>query len=191
MGQLQVRETALAGVCVIEARRFGDARGFFCETYSVRDFAAAGLTCAFVQDNHSLSGPVGTLRGLHMQLAPRAQAKLIRVVRGRIFDVAVDVRPGSATFGHWTGLELSAENGLQLYIPPGFLHGFVTREPETEVVYKCSDYYAPECECGVHFADPDLSIDWGIDPAAAILSAKDAAAPPFAGEAQARILAAG
>lgn len=173
---MQVTPTPIPGLLVVAPRRFGDARGFFAETWSRPAFAAAGIADDFVQDNHSLSAKAGTVRGLHLQFPPRAQAKLVRCGRGRLYDVAVDVRHGSPTFGRWFGVELSADNGLQLYIPAGFLHGFVTREPDTEIVYKCSDTYAPEAEGAVRFDDPAIGIDWGIDPATAIVSAKDAAA---------------
>lgn len=140
---------------------------------------AAGLSYDFVQDNHSMSMTAGILRGLHYQSQPHAQAKLVRCGRGALFDVAVDVRNGSPTFGKWIGVELSFANGKQLLIPEGFLHGFVTREAETEIIYKCSDYYAPECDGAVRFDDPDLGIDWGIS-AAPVLSEKDAKAPRLA-----------
>ena len=139
--------------------------------------ADAGLGFDFVQDNHSLSTDAGTLRGLHFQSPPHAQAKLVRCGRGRLLDVAVDIRKGSPTYGSWVGVELSFENGLQVLVPEGFLHGFVTREPDTEIVYKCTDHYAPDCDGAVRFDDPDIGIDWGIDTAAAVLSAKDEAAP--------------
>ena len=130
----------------------------------------------FVQDNHSMSLTVGTLRGLHYQRPPHAQAKLVRCGRGRLWDVAVDIRVGSPTYGQWVGVELSFENGRQLMIPAGFLHGFVTLEPETEIVYKCTDYYAPDCDGAVAWNDPELGIDWPTsgDP---VLSDKDAKAP--------------
>ena len=139
--------------------------------------ADAGLHYNFVQDNHSLSAQTNTVRGLHFQSPPHAQAKLVRCGRGRLLDVAVDIRKGSPTFGQWVAEELSFENGKQLLIPHGFLHGFVTLEPDTEIIYKCDDYYAPECDGAVRFDDPDLGIDWGIDPNKAILSDKDANAP--------------
>ena len=171
--------TALPGVLIVTPRRFGDDRGWFSETWNRRAFAAAGIEADFVQDNQSFSRPAGTVRGLHFQRPPAAQAKLVRVLRGAILDVAVDIRRGSPTWGRWVGVELSAGNGRQLFIPHGFLHGFVTRAPETEVAYKCDAFYAPDCEGAVRWDDPDLAIDWGIDPAAAVLSPRDAAAPAF------------
>lgn len=173
---LLVEETPLAGLKIVRPRRFGDARGFFCETYSARDAAAQGIATVFVQDNHSVSTLAGTLRGLHFQAPPHAQAKLVRCGRGALFDVAIDLRRNSPTFGRWFGIELSFENGVQLLIPEGFAHGFVTRTPKTEIVYKCSDYYAPETEGALIWNDPDIGIDWGLDGAAPVLSEKDAAA---------------
>lgn len=174
---MQIDPTALPGVLILTPARFGDHRGFFSESYNRAKAKAAGIEIDFVQDNHSLSREIGTVRGLHFQAPPHAQDKLVRCGRGRLFDVAVDIRRGSPTYGKWAGVELSFENGRQLLIPAGFLHGFVTREPDTEIVYKCSDYYAPECDGAVCFDDPAIGIDWGLDPAAAILSAKDAKAP--------------
>jgi dTDP-4-dehydrorhamnose 3,5-epimerase len=174
---LQIEETPLAGVLLATPRRFEDPRGYFCETWNRRTLAAHGIDADFVQDNHSLSRPAGTLRGLHFQRPPHAQAKLVRVVAGAVWDVAVDIRAASPTYGHWFGAELSAANGRQLFIPAGFLHGFVTLVPETEVLYKCTDFYAPQADASVRFDDPDLGIDWRIDPAAVVLSEKDAAAP--------------
>lgn len=172
-------DTAIPDVKLLTPRRFADARGFFSETWSARRLAEAGIIVAFVQDNHSYSAATGTVRGLHYQSPPHAQGKLVRVARGRILDVAVDVRRDSPTYGRWVTAELSAENGAQLWIPQGFLHGFVTREPDTDVIYKVDAYYAPECDGAVRFDDPDLAIDWGIDPTEAVLSDKDAAAPGF------------
>ena len=140
---------------------------------------AAGLDIDFVQDNQSVSALAGTVRGLHCQVPPMAQTKLVRVVRGAIRDVAVDVRRGSPTYGRWVSETLSARDGRQLLVPKGFLHGFVTLEPETEVMYKVDAHYAPDCERAVRFDDPCLGIDWGIDPESAVLSEKDAAAPGF------------
>jgi len=172
-----IEDTALPGVKILTPKRFGDARGFFSESWSARVMAEHGLDHAFVQDNHSLSARVGTVRGLHFQSPPHAQDKLVRCGRGRLYDVAVDIRRGSPTYGHWVGVELSFENGKQLLVPAGFLHGFVTREPDTEIVYKCTDYYAPECDGAVRWNDPDIGIDWGIAEADALLSDKDANAP--------------
>jgi dTDP-4-dehydrorhamnose 3,5-epimerase len=163
-------------VQLIRAKRFGDARGWFTEVYSVPAFAALGISCAFVQDNHSLSVPAYTLRGLHFQSPPHGQDKLVRCVRGRIFDVAVDVRRGSPTYGQWVGAELSAENGCQLFIPIGFAHGFVTLEPDCEVTYKCSDTYVPTADGGIRW--DSVGIDWPL-PAGVIpeLSTKDQVQP--------------
>jgi dTDP-4-dehydrorhamnose 3,5-epimerase len=139
--------------------------------------AEHGIDIDFVQDNHSLSAEVGTVRGLHFQAPPHAQDKLVRCGRGRLLDVAVDIRRGSPSYGGWIAVELSAENGKQLLVPKGFLHGFVTREPETEIAYKCSDYYAPDCDGAIRFDDPEIGIDWGFDTASVVLSDKDAQAP--------------
>ncbi|MEN8832585.1 MAG: dTDP-4-dehydrorhamnose 3,5-epimerase [Pacificibacter sp.] len=168
--------TSLSGVVLLTPRRFGDHRGFFAETYSHRAYSEVGIDINFVQDNHSLSSEVGTVRGLHFQAPPAAQAKLVRCGRGAIFDVAVDIRKGSPTYGQWVGYELSADNGAQLFIPAGFAHGFATLKPDSEIVYKCSDYYAPQTEGAVRWDDPAIGIDWPLscDP---ILSDKDAVAP--------------
>lgn len=175
---MNIEQTTLDGVLILTPARFGDDRGWFSETWNAQRMAAAGLDMAFVQDNHSMSGPVGTLRGLHYQSPPHAQDKLVRCTRGVIFDVAVDFRKGSPSFGRWFGVELSAENARQLLVPKGFLHGFVTRAPDTEVQYKCSDVYAPDCDGGVRWDDPAIGIDWGVS--APVLSAKDAVAPLLA-----------
>ena len=160
---------------LLEVTRFSDARGFFAETYSQRACSKLGIDVCFVQDNHSFSRVVGTLRGLHFQAPPHAQAKLIRCGRGAIFDVAVDIRRGSPTFGMWQGYELNAENGRQLYVPVGFAHGFITLKPNSEIVYKCSNYYAPNTEGAVRWNDPVIGIDWPTK-SKPILSEKDAAA---------------
>ena len=173
---MQIEKTELPGVLVLTPRRFGDARGFFAETWSRRRLAEAGIEAEFVQDNHSLSAKAGTLRGLHFQVPPHAQGKLVRCGRGTLWDVAVDLRRGAPTYGAWTGAELSAENGRQLWIPPGFAHGFVTLTDDTEIVYKCTDDYAPEAERALRW--DSCGIDWPLsDPP--ILSEKDAAAPPL------------
>ena len=178
---MHVEKTGIPGILILTPRRFGDDRGFFAEVWNRARMAEQGLDIDFVQDNHSVSAAAGTLRGLHFQAPPRAQAKLVRCGRGAIFDVAVDLRRGSPTYGAWVGVDLSAENGRQLLIPAGFAHGFVTRVPDTEILYKCSDYYAPESEGALRWDDPDLGIDWGLDGAAPVLSQKDAAAPGLAG----------
>jgi dTDP-4-dehydrorhamnose 3,5-epimerase len=176
---LDISDTAIPGVKRLVPRRFADSRGFFTETWSAARMAAAGLDLGFVQDNHSYSAAPGTVRGLHYQAPPAAQAKLVRVGRGAVRDIAVDVRRGSPTYGAWVAEELSAENGVQLLVPRGFLHGFVTLLPDTDVFYKVDAPYAPDLDGGIRFDDPDLGIDWGIDPARAVLSEKDAAAPRF------------
>ena len=176
---MQIERTDLDGVVIITPNRFPDSRGFFSESWSKQRLADQGLDIDWVQDNHSMSSEVGTLRGLHFQSPPHAQAKLVRCGRGSLYDVAVDIRKGSPTFGQWVGVDLSFENGKQLYIPTGFLHGFVTREPDTEIIYKCSDYYAPDCDGAVRFDCPEIGIDWGLSGTPA-LSDKDAAAPTLA-----------
>jgi len=177
---VKVQDTRLPGLKIITPERFGDARGFFSESYHRAGLAEHGITCEFVQDNHSISAQVGTVRGLHFQAPPHAQAKLIRCGRGRLFDVAVDIRAGSPTFGQWDGIELSFENGRQLFVPKGFLHGIVTLEPDTEIIYKCSDYYAPKCDRAVRYDDPAIGIDWGVDTSVVVISDRDAAAPLLA-----------
>jgi len=175
---LKIEKTALEGVLILTPARFGDHRGFFSESWNKSRLIEAGLDLPdFVQDNHSLSAKVGTLRGLHFQAPPHAQAKLVRCGRGQFFDVAVDIRRGSATYGQWTGVELSFENGRQMWVPAGFLHGFVTQKPDTEIVYKCTDHYAPDCDGAVHW--DSCGIDWPLDGATPILSAKDETAPPL------------
>jgi len=176
---VQVTQTALPGVLLLKPARFGDARGFFSESWNRKTLAEHGVELDFVQDNHSLSEAIGTVRGLHFQAPPHAQDKLVRCGQGALFDVAVDIRRGSPTYGQWVGYDLTAENGLQLLVPKGFLHGFVTRAPNTEIIYKCTDYYAPDCDGAVRFDDPEIGIDWGIG-GAAVLSDKDAKAPLLA-----------
>lgn len=171
-----VTPTALPDVQVITPDRFGDGRGFFSECWNQADLAAAGVSLNFVQDNHSFSVQAGTVRGLHYQSPPHAQDKLVRCGRGAIFDVAVDMRQGSATYGQWVGETLSFENGKQLLVPKGFLHGFMTLTPDCEVLYKCTDHYAPQCDGTVAWDDPDIGILWP-DVARPILSDKDATAP--------------
>jgi dTDP-4-dehydrorhamnose 3,5-epimerase len=177
---LSVEETAIPAVKIISPKKFGDHRGFFSETWSRKAFAEAGLDLDFVQDNQSLSAPVGTLRGLHFQSPPFAQDKLVRVTRGRILDVAVDIRASSPSFGRHVAVELSAENWRQLLVPVGFAHGFVTLEPDTEVLYKVTAPYAPENDHGLAFDDPALGIDWGLPLASLTLSDKDRKHPRLA-----------
>ncbi|KGJ06617.1 dTDP-4-dehydrorhamnose 3,5-epimerase [Paracoccus halophilus] len=175
---MQIEKTTLPGVLILAPRRFGDERGFFSESWNRRTLREAGIELPeFVQDNHSVSAAEGTLRGLHFQAPPHAQGKLVRCGRGRLFDVAVDIRKGSATYGQWFGAELSFENALQLWIPAGFLHGFVTRAPDTEIIYKCTDHYAPECDGAV--AWDSVGIDWGLEQPT-VLSDKDGRAPSLA-----------
>ena len=173
---MRIEETALADMRIITPMRFCDARGFFSESWNKARMQDAGLNYDFVQDNHSVSATVGTLRGLHFQRPPHAQAKLVRCGRGAFLDVAVDIRQGSPTYLQWVSVELSAENGKQLLVPEGFLHGFVTLLPDTEIIYKCSDYYAAECDGAVRFDDPDLGVDWGLD-GDPVISDKDRDAP--------------
>lgn len=164
-------------VKLVTPRRFADARGFFSETYTRRAFAAAGIADDFVQENQSYSAEAGTLRGLHFQLPPHAQAKLVRCLRGRIWDVAVDLRRASPTFGRHVAAELSPDNWRQLYIPAGFAHGFVTLEPDTEVLYQVTAYYAPECDRGIAWDDPDLALAWPLAGREPLLSEKDRRQP--------------
>ncbi|MBB3018721.1 dTDP-4-dehydrorhamnose 3,5-epimerase [Microvirga lupini] len=177
---LTVEPTAISEVKVVTPKRFGDNRGFFVETYHKQRFVEAGIDMEFVQDNHSLSALAGTVRGLHFQSDPFAQAKLIRVVRGRVLDVAVDLRRSSPTFGRHVAVELSAENGRQLLVPVGFAHGFCTLEPDTEIVYKVSAYFSAAHDHGLRWNDPSLGIDWPVAPADAILSDKDRKQPMLA-----------
>ncbi|MEP9385696.1 dTDP-4-dehydrorhamnose 3,5-epimerase [Mesorhizobium sp. KR9-304] len=177
---IEVRQLALPGVYEIVPARSEDHRGFFSETYSAARLAEKGIDLAFVQDNHSLSKAAGVLRGLHYQLPPFAQDKLVRVVRGTILDVAVDIRRNSPTFGAWLGLEVSAEKWNQILVPKGFAHGFVTLVPDTEVLYKVSERYAPEHERSIRFDDPAIGIDWLIPASGVTLSDKDRNAPLLA-----------
>jgi dTDP-4-dehydrorhamnose 3,5-epimerase len=176
---MQVIDLEIEGLKLIVPPRFEDERGFFSETYSGKALREAGLTDTFVQDNFSVSTRKGTIRGLHFQRPPHAQAKLVRVGRGRIFDVAVDLRRASPTYGRHVAVELSRENWAQLYIPAGFAHGFCTLEPGTEVAYKISSPYAPDAEGGILWSDPDLAIAWPVAPDDVTVSDKDARLPSF------------
>jgi dTDP-4-dehydrorhamnose 3,5-epimerase len=177
---MKVEPLAIPEVLLIEPRRFEDARGFFSEVYNRAAFRTAGIEAEFVQDNHSLSRDVGVVRGLHFQTPPHAQGKLVRVLRGAILDVAVDLRRGSPTYGRHVATELSGRNWRQLWVPPGFAHGFCTLEPDTEVAYKVTDIYAPACDKGLAWDDPALGIAWPVDPHSAILSDKDRRHPRLA-----------
>lgn len=168
---------AIPDVVLIRPQRFGDARGYFSETYAKPAFDAAGIDLTFVQDNESLSRPVGVVRGLHFQTPPFSQAKLVRVVRGAVFDVAVDLRRGSPSYGKWVTATLTAEKGEQLLIPHGFAHGFCTLEPDTLVTYKVDAPYSRASDAGILWSDPDLAIDWPVETAAAVLSDKDRVLP--------------
>ena len=174
---MNIRSLGLGDVLEIIPQRFSDERGFFSETYNLARFQKAGLVGDWVQDNHSYSVGRGVLRGLHYQLPPMAQDKLVRVVRGAIFDVAVDIRQGSPTFRRWVGLEISAEKWNQIFVPKGFAHGFVTLEPDSEVIYKVSAPYSPEHDRAIRFNDPDIAIEWPCESNMIQLSVKDAAAP--------------
>ncbi len=172
---MKIEPTTLPDVLIVTPARFGDDRGWFSETYNASRMVAGGIAVTWVQDNHSMSAKPGILRGLHFQSPPHAQHKLIRCSRGAVWDVAVDIRRGSPSYGKWVGVDLTPENARQVLVPAGFLHGFVTRAPDTEVQYKCSDTYAPDCDGGIRWNDPDIGIDWGVtDPT---LSAKDTVAP--------------
>jgi dTDP-4-dehydrorhamnose 3,5-epimerase len=177
---ISITETELAGVLEIRPKRFSDERGFFSETWNEAEWLRAGISLRFVQDNHSLSRSIGVLRGLHFQRPPEAQDKLVRVTRGSVFDVAVDVRRESPTYGCWVGIELSSEKWNQLLIPQGFAHGFVTLEPDTEVQYKATAPYSPQHELCVRFDDPEIGVDWPITADRLTLSDKDRSAPLLA-----------
>lgn len=174
---LEVLDFRIPEVMLIRPKRFEDARGFFMETYSRTAFQTAGIACEFVQDNHSRSVAAGTVRGLHFQTPPYAQAKLVRCSVGRIFDVAADIRRGSPTYGLHVAVELSATNGWQLLIPVGFAHGLATLEPGTEVQYKVTAGYSPAHDAGIYWNDPALAVSWPIDTSAALLSEKDKRLP--------------
>ncbi len=177
---MHVEELAIRDVKLLMPRRFADARGFFSETFSERNWKEAGFAAQFVQDNHAYSVDRGVVRGLHFQLPPAQQDKLIRVTRGSILDVAVDIRRGSPTFGQHVTAVISAENWRQIWVPAGFAHGYVTLEEHTEVIYKVTNYYAPALDRGLRWNDPVLQIDWGIAEAVAILSDKDRKQPMLA-----------
>ena len=176
---MEVRSLGLDGVFEIGPRKFGDDRGFFSETYNAKSFAEAGIDLTFVQDNHSYSAAKGVVRGLHYQLPPFAQDKLVRVIRGAILDVAVDIRKSSPTFGKWVALEVSAEKWNQILVPKGFAHGFITLVENTEVIYKVTEYYSPEHDRSIRFDDPAIGISWPVPSSSVQLSDKDMKAPLF------------
>jgi dTDP-4-dehydrorhamnose 3,5-epimerase len=180
MPNLAVRPTALKDVVVLCPKRFGDRRGYFLETYNNKTFAAAGIDLDFVQDNEAFSAKKGTVRGLHFQTPPTAQAKLVRVLRGRIFDVAVDLRVGSPTYGRWVGETLTADGAEQIFVPRGFAHGYCTLEPDTVVAYKVDQFYAPASEAGIAWNDATLGIPWPVSPSEALVSVKDQQLSAFA-----------
>jgi dTDP-4-dehydrorhamnose 3,5-epimerase len=177
---MKVIDTEIPEVKLFYPKKFGDHRGFFSETYSRKAFAQAGVGAEFVQDNHALSADIGTVRGLHFQIPPMAQTKLIRVSRGAIFDVAVDIRRGSTTYGKWVGATISAKDWNQILVPVGFAHGYCTLEPDTEVVYKVTEFYAPDCDRGLLWNDPAIGVAWPVTEAQAVLSDKDRRQPKLA-----------
>jgi dTDP-4-dehydrorhamnose 3,5-epimerase len=178
---VHIERLAISGLLLLTPKKHGDQRGFFSETFRADLFGhEVKGPVSFVQDNHVYSAQKGVLRGLHFQLPPHAQRKLVRCTRGSIFDVGVDIRVGSPTFGHHAGVELSATNWKQLWIPPGFAHGYITLEDHSEVIYKVTDYYAPECDRGIAWDDPSLNIDWQLPHAEVILSEKDRKQPRLA-----------
>lgn len=177
---MDITATEIPGVLLLKPRHFRDARGYFVETYNQRGAHAAGLAADFVQDNQAFSRQRGTVRALHFQAPPHAQAKLVRVLRGSIYDVAVDLRAGSPSYGRWVATTLTAQGGEQIFVPRGFGHGYCTLEADTEVAYKVDDYYAPDCDRGLIWNDPTLAIDWPVTASAAVLSDKDQKLPRFA-----------
>jgi dTDP-4-dehydrorhamnose 3,5-epimerase len=177
---MQIERSEIPDILLVKPTKHGDQRGFFSETFRVDVFAAHGIEAVFVQDNHVHSAHKGVLRGLHFQASPHAQGKLVRCSRGAILDVGVDIRAGSPTYGRHVAFELSAANWHQLWIPPGFAHGYVTLKDDCEVIYKATDYYAPECDRGIAWDDPALAIDWRLSVSEVILSEKDRRQPRLA-----------
>jgi dTDP-4-dehydrorhamnose 3,5-epimerase len=180
MGAAAFQRLSIPDVKIVTPPKSEDHRGYVMESYSARDYAQGGIPTAFVQDNQSLSVQSGVIRGLHFQMPPHAQAKLVRVVAGAVFDVAVDLRKGSPTYGHWCAATLTADAGEQMFIPKGFAHGFCTLAPNTIVTYKLDDYFAPQSATGISWSSPSLAIDWPIEGAQPIISAKDAVLTDFA-----------
>ena len=177
---MEIKSLDLQGAVLLRPRRFSDARGYFVETYNEKTFSAAGITAKFVQDNQSYSARRGTIRGLHFQLPPAAQSKLVRVLQGSVYDVAVDLRAGSPTYGQWRGETLTADGGEQLFVPGGFAHAFCTLEPDTVVAYKVDHFYSPSHDSGLIWNDPDLAIDWPVAESEVVLSDKDLKLGAFA-----------
>lgn len=177
---IEIEETSLPEVKIIKPKKFGDERGFFSETWNSNSLKEVGITADFIQDNHAFSRDVGTVRGLHYQMSPKAQGKLVRVIKGRVLDVAVDIRRGSPNFGKHVGVELSADNWFQLWVPPGFAHGYCTLTPDVEFLYKVDNDYSPENEQGIIWNDPALDINWGVDPQNVLTSGKDLILPTLA-----------
>jgi dTDP-4-dehydrorhamnose 3,5-epimerase len=177
MGNFSSERLSIPDVIFLRVRKFPDARGYFLETFRKSDFAHMGIGCAFVQDNQAFSAQLGTIRGLHFQAPPHAQAKLVRVLHGAVYDVAVDLRCGSSTYGKWCGARLTADGGEQIFVPRGFAHGYCTLEPETVVAYKVDAYYAPQSEAGLIWNDPEIGIDWTIPPSRVLVSDKDSKLP--------------
>jgi dTDP-4-dehydrorhamnose 3,5-epimerase len=170
---MEIKALDLPGAVLLQPRRFADARGYFVETYNANTFAAAGIAVKFVQDNQSYSAKRGTIRGLHFQLPPAVQSKLVRALQGSVYDVAVDLRVGSPTYGQWRGATLTADGGEQFFVPGGFAHAFCTLEPDSVVAYKVDDFYSPSHDSGLIWNDPDLAIDWPVAPGEVVLSDKD------------------
>lgn len=177
---LEVRPTGISGLVALATKWHEDDRGAFSETYQEGRFTDAGIDVAFIQDNQAFSKKAGTLRGLHCQTPPAAQSKLVRVTRGSVYDVAVDIRPGSPTYGKWAGIELSAANRLQFFVPAGFLHGYLTLEDDTDVLYKVDAPYTPNCERGVVWDDPDIGIEWPDVGGGPVIAPRDASLPRLA-----------
>jgi len=177
---MEIKVLDLPGAVLLQPRRFSDARGYFVETYNENTFAPAGIAVKFVQDNQSFSARRGTIRGLHFQTPPAAPSKLVRVLQGSVYDVAVDLRAGSPTYGQWRGETLTADRGEQLFVPGGFAHAFCTLEPDTVVAYKVDDFYSPSHDSGLIWNDRDLAIDWPVAPGEVVLSDKDLKLGAFA-----------
>jgi dTDP-4-dehydrorhamnose 3,5-epimerase len=177
MSNFSSQRLSIRDVVLISVRKFADARGYFLETFRRSDFAAMGISCDFLQDNQAFSAQPGTIRGLHFQIPPHAQAKLVRVLHGAVYDAAVDLRQGSPTYGKWCGARLTAEGGEQIFLPRGFAHGYCTLEPDTVVAYKVDAYYAPQSEAGLIWNDPEIGIDWTIPESRVLVSDKDSKLP--------------